>query len=166
MPAKKKYTPKQLREAVEEYFASISATKPVKELVDSGRTNKSGMPVMEYRDATDDSGNVIYCRKFFVPPSIEGLCVFLGVTRQTLHNWRCDEKLGEKYSEILDKVRLLIEAYLHSQLDERPKVAGIIFDLQCNYGWGSEKNDPDAGRTEVSYIPLDNGSGATGDYDG
>lgn len=165
MPREKKYTPKQLREAINAYFKSITYTQSAQKLVDTGRVNKNGMPVLKYEDCVNDLGEVIQERIYAVPPSIEGLCIHLGVSRQTLHNWRSDAKSGEKYSDIIDAAKLRIEAYLHEALNKRSKVAGIIFDLQCNYGWGADKKDSGAERCEVSFIPLPDGTGGSGDYD-
>ena len=155
LPAKKKYTPKQLRVAIEEYFESITYIQPVQKLTDTGRVNSKGMPVMKYENVINERGEVIMERVYAVPPSVEGLCLCLGISRQTLHNWRNDTELGEKYIEVIDAAKLRIEAYLHGELNRRPKVAGIIFDLQCNYGWGGEKNDSGARKIEVSYVPLE-----------
>lgn len=152
MPRGKKYTPARLRGAVKKYFESITYSEPVKVLYDTGRVNKQGMPVMAYRDAVNDRGEVIMQRVFAVPPSIEGLCLFLKISRQTLHNYRSDAQLGAEYSEIIDAAKLTIEAYLHRKLNEGGRVAGIIFDLECNFGWGREKTD--GGKLDIEFTNI------------
>lgn len=145
MARKKIYTEKSFFNTCENYFKSISALRPVQELYDTGRTNKKGLPVMAYRDVIKDSGKEagkpLMQRVYFVPPSMLGLYLYLGVSKQTASNYR---KQGGLYEEALEAAELKVEEYKARALSEgikRPQ--GIIFDLQCNHGWraAEEKNE-------------------------
>lgn len=148
MPRHKKYNPKQLRAAVNDYFASISYMEKAQRLVATGETNRSGMPVMAYEDIKNVRGEYVYYREYAYPPTMEGLCRHLGITRQALNKYKADEKNGRKYADIIESARMVIEEYLHVKLNTKDKgQAGIQFDLQCNHGWRTEavENEKDSG---------------------
>ena len=69
----KKYTKKSLKEAVERYFRSISRTIPAKDL--AGHVIRN------------DDGEDIMVTEYVVPPSISGLCLYLGIDRSTWQNY-------------------------------------------------------------------------------
>ena len=155
MARKKIYTEKSFFNTCENYFKSISALRPVQELYDTGRTNKKGLPVMAYRDVIKDSGKEagkpLMQRVYFVPPSMLGLYLYLGVSKQTASNYR---KQGGLYEEALEAAELKVEEYKARALNEgikRPQ--GIIFDLQCNHGWTAEKKDSSGEGGGVIVLP-------------
>lgn len=112
----KKYTKKGLEKAVEEYFSSIS------------------------RDADSEAWAVEYKR----PPTVSGLCLYLGIDRSTWQNY-ADRELHPEFQEITAYARMRMEAYLEEQLLTREKnVQGLIFNLQNNYGW-REKREVELG---------------------
>ena len=113
-----------LKKEIEKYFNSISCNVPV---------TIEGAPVC------NDDGEKIYKRQYFVPPSVSGLCVHLGIDRSTWNNY-CDLKLHPEFAEVCNQTRGLIEAYLEEQLIMREKnVQGIMFNLQHNYDWKDKK---------------------------
>lgn len=157
MGRKKKYTAKAFREKVNEYFDSISFTRPVRILYDTGRTNSKGFPVMAYKDAVNDQGKLITERVYTQAPSMRSLCLYLDISKQTLSNY---EGEGEAFAEVISWARLRVEEYLQLQLNagiKRPQ--GIIFDLQCNHGWRADK-EPERGHATI-YIE---GAGESAEY--
>jgi len=132
MPAgrPKKYTKKSLQQAVDGYFASISRT------VDA--LDGRGKPMC------NDAGEAIRVTEYVRPPSVGGLCLFLGIDRSTWQNY-ADRKLHPELAEITAYARVRMEAYLEEQLLTREKnVQGLIFNLQNNYGW-REKREVELG---------------------
>lgn len=112
----KKYTKKGLEKAVEGYFASIS------------------------KDADGEAWAAEYKR----PPTVGGLCLYLGIDRSTWQNY-ADGRLHPELQEITAYARMRMEAYLEEQLLTREKnVQGLIFNLQNNYGW-REKREVELG---------------------
>lgn len=112
----KKYTKKGLEKAVEKYFSSIS------------------------RDADGEAWAAEYKR----PPTVSGLCLYLGVDRSTWQNY-ADRELHPEFQEITAYAKMRMEAYLEEQLLTREKnVQGLIFNLQNNYGW-REKREVELG---------------------
>lgn len=126
----KKYTKTGLQKAVDGYFASISRTVRVRD--------EDGVPVC------NDAGEDIRVTEYVRPPSVGGLCLFLGIDRSTWQNY-CDRKLHPELAEITAQARVRMEAYLEEQLLTREKnVQGLIFNLQNNYGW-REKREVELG---------------------
>lgn len=113
----KKYTKKSLQTAVDGYFASIS------------------------RNGDGNAWTAEYKR----PPTVSGLCLYLGIDRSTWQNY-ADRKLHPEFAEITAYARMRMEAYLEEQLLTREKnVQGLIFNLQNNYGW-REKREVELGQ--------------------
>ena len=129
----KKYTKKSLREAIERYFRSISRTVPAKD--DTGGTIRN------------DDGEDIRVVQFVIPPSITGLCLYLGIDRSTWQNY-CDGEEHPEFRSVTALTRQRIEAYLEQELLTREKgVQGIIFNLQNNYGWKQKQELELGGKT-------------------
>ena len=152
MGRKKNYTENSFQKACAKYFNSISAERPVQELYDTGRTNKSGYPVMAYRDVMMPDGKTpMKQRVYFVPPSMLALYLYLGITKQTASNYR---KEGGLYEKALTEAELRVEEYKARALNEgvkRPQ--GIIFDLQCNHGWRADKKTDEGSGGGVIVLP-------------
>ena len=127
----KKYTKKGLREAIERYFRSISRTIPA-------RDDTGGI----IRNDDDEEIKVV---QFVVPPSVTGMCLYLGIDRSTWQNY-ADAALHPELAGICQGARTRIEAYLEQELLTREKgVQGIIFNLQNNYGW-KQKQEVELGK--------------------
>lgn len=125
----KKYTKKTLEEAIDLYFRSISGLREAR--------NGIGAPIL------DDDGEPIMVRVYAVPPTVSGLCLYLGIDRSTWQNY-LNREANPDMAGVAEYARARIEAYLEEQLLVREKsVQGIIFNLQNNYGW---KN-----KTEVEF---------------
>ncbi len=121
MARPKKYTRKTFEEAVERYFRSISGMREAR--------NGIGQPLL------NDEGEPIMARVYAVPPTISGLCLFLGIDRSTWQNY-CNAEEEPEMARVAAQARARMEAYLEEQLLTREKsVQGIIFNLQNNYGW-------------------------------
>lgn len=126
----KKYTKKGLEKAVDGYFASIS--RKVRALDEDGEA------------VYNDAGDSIWVTEYVRPPTVGGLCLYLGIDRSTWQNY-ADRKLHPELAEITAYARVRMEAYLEEQLLTREKnVQGLIFNLQNNYGW-REKREVELG---------------------
>ena len=134
MARPKKYTKKSLREAVERYFDSISRDVALTEKRPTDRRDSSGHVIYEVVPVTNKLGQQATVEEFVVPPTVGGLCEFLGIHRSTWAEW-CD---GDKYPEFSDttmRARGRMRAWCESQLLIRKDVKGIIFNLQNNYDY-------------------------------
>lgn len=144
MPAQKKYkTAAALRRAVERYFASISRFEQLTEQVPVEFDEQGVASRFETRPVENADGEYMSVRRYLIPPTVAGMCLYLGVTRQTLDNYAKDPA----YREVLEEARMLREMNLNERLLTEPHVRGIEFDLKNNYGW-TDKQQIDA-RTEV-----------------
>lgn len=136
---------KALREAVNGYFNSISYTQVMM---------RGDEPVL------NDSGEPIKFLVYVRPPTVSGLCIYLGIDRSTWNNY-CDGELHPEFSDITSGARLIMEAYLEEQLVVREKsTQGIQFNLENNFGW-KKKREVDLGTetrasmTKMSAMTMD-----------
>ena len=126
----KKYTRKGLEKAVEGYFASIS--RKVRVLDEDGEA------------VYNDIGESIWVTEYIRPPTVSGLCLYLGIDRSTWQNY-ADRRLHPELQEITAYAKMRMETYLEEQLLTREKnVQGLVFNLQNNYGW-REKREVELG---------------------
>ena len=138
-------TSKALRTAAEEYFDSISRTVEVTEMVPTGEMDSKGHAVLEPKKVMNDRGEVIRTREFLVPPTVVGLCLYLGVHRATWARW-CDHQEHPELEEATEWVSAVLRAWNEEQLLTRGDkgVKGIMFNLQNNYGY-AQKVEVEAG---------------------
>lgn len=137
--AKKKYTQKAFTEAVEKYFRSISFVRTVHNEDGSLIYNADGEPI-QYID-------------FAIPPSITDLCIRLGICKDTFESYMRDER----YADICQRAKMLIENWLVRQLNTREKsVDGIKFNLTYNFGWTGEKREVELGEATRDAVSAAN----------
>lgn len=136
----KKYTSnKQLRQAVEGYFKSISKVQVVKELVNTGKKDSWGHFIMELQPVTTDSGQPVFERVFHIPPTRGDLCTYLQISRDTWTRY-CDAVENPQFAETTEWAEDQLRNWRDKELLKRSgrDVKGVIHDLAINYG-ASEK---------------------------
>ena len=124
---------KVLREAVEAYFESISYRVPAVVSTPTGEVDDKGRVVWATKMLTehmDGSGKPKTLVRYLEPPTLESLCLFLGISRSTWSQYSQDEKLGPVLAWAKDRVRADLVGRLYGK-----HVAGIIFNLQNNFGY-------------------------------
>lgn len=136
MARPRKYSKKELAEAVERYFDSISRMVTVMERVETDRRDDKGHVIYERRPVLNKLGQEAQVEEFIEPPTIGGLCQFLGIHRSTWADY-CDK---EEFSDTTTRAGGRIRAYLEQQLLTRKDVKGIIFDLQNNHGYSEKRH--------------------------
>lgn len=137
-------TPAALSRAVEAYFLSITREAKLTEWVDTGERTPRGKPVLAERDVLGADGQPVYRTVYTSPPTVTGLCLALGISRDTWENYAGDAAYSG-YADVCRAAKLRLEAYLEEELLSREKgVQGIIFNLQNNYGW-REKREVELG---------------------
>jgi len=111
-------TVEEMSDKIDDYFNSITTTKD--------KLDEAGNP--EY----DNAGNEIRIVEYFIPPSILGMCLYLGIDRDTLNEvyYKKEEFVGT-----IKRAKAKVEQYLADQLNRTTQVAGIIFNLKNNFGW-------------------------------
>ncbi len=143
-------TNKALRDAVEKYFNSISRTAPVTEKVPTGELDERGHMIFETQPVMNDLGEIMLRKEYVIPPTVSGLCEYLGIHRSTWANY-CDQEKHPEFFDTTTRARGRMRAYLEEQLLTRKDVRGIIFDLQNNYGY-SEKREVELGTRATAAI--------------
>jgi len=153
----RKYTARTLKKAVQEYFDSITREVEVTEKVDSGERDSKGHIIYVPAPVLNKLGKPAIITEYIVPPTVGGLCEFLGIHRSTWAEY-CDETLHPEFSDTTTRTRGRMRDWREEQLLVRKDVKGIIFDLQNNYGY-SEKREIEfgerAGRTmTAAAVPI------------
>lgn len=161
----KKYeTPGKLRKAIDVYWRSISYEKPVVVATPTGEVDENGRIKYTSRmlmaDETgavsmDGIGRPITETAFLKPPSVAGLCLHLGISKETWSTYKEDEKLGPVCQEFL----LRYEDYLLERVEgEKAKsVQGIIFNLKNNFDY-REKVETEQKHDATVHVELDEGA--------
>ena len=130
---------KALIDAVIAYFDSISYTEVMM---------RDGEPVLS------DGGRPIKFRVYVRPPTVGGLCIYLGIDRSSWNNY-CDKELHPEFEDITNYARTLMESYLEEQLVLREKsTQGIQFNLENNFGWKKKKEVEIGAETRASMDKM------------
>lgn len=122
-----------LKQRIDDYFNSITINKPRVQYVTIGyEDDEKKIPIVEERPVLNNSGEQVIDTVYFENPSVIGMCLFLGLHKETL---RLYEK-EEKYFATIKSAKHKIEKYLESELFRgQGQVTGIIFNLKNNFGW-------------------------------
>jgi len=110
--------PKTMSDRIDKYFNSISYQEKAKD--DAGEL------------LYDSDGELIYRTVFVSPPSVIGMCLFLGIDKDTLRTVYLSK---EDFQASIKRAKSRIEQYLADSLNRTTQVAGIIFNLKNNFGW-------------------------------
>lgn len=141
--APRKYkSARTLEKAVQNYWKSISFEKPVIISTPTGEVDERGnvkfvtkMLTMgeDGRVRVDGLGKPRTVVEYIEEPSAAGLCLFLGISKDTWARYAESEDLGP----ICAKFKLRMESHLLSKLDGNSvkNVQGVIFNLKNNYGY-------------------------------
>lgn len=132
----KKYTAAALNKAVKRYFAGISRYVPVMESYDTGKKDNMGHIVYAEREVINQLGERVLKLNYLTPPSLGGLCLYLGISRETWSEYSRDRETAAtcRYA------RELIQLWNEEELLTRKDVKGIIFNLQNNFGYTDKKD--------------------------
>ena len=87
-----------------------------------------------------------YCDELPRPYTVLSLCIYLGITRETLLQYA---KL-EAYSDTITCAKLKIEAYAEDCLYTAKNPTGIIFNLKNNWKWHDKQEIENSGSLDVS----------------
>lgn len=150
MARPKKYTKKTLSDGVERYFLSITRTVPVTEKRETGRLDSRGHMIYEQVPVVNNLGQEATVTEYIVPPTVGGLCAFLGIHRSTWAGY-CDPAQHPEFSDTATRARGRMRAWREEQLLLRKDVKGIIFDLQNNYGY-SERRQVELGENASKAV--------------
>ena len=123
----KKYTGRSLLEAVDGYFSSISRTVEATERVETGAKTFVEQPILS------DSGEPIRYREYVVPPTLWGLCEYLGITPKTWAGY-CDRTKHPEMQDAVLRAGGLMQEWKEQALLTRKDVRGIIYHIQNNMG--------------------------------
>lgn len=126
MGRKKKHTAASLKRGVAAYWKKISYDRAV---VIEELGEEDGKVIEKSVIARDKDGNTITRRHWLQTPSLAGLCLHLGISRDTWSEYGRDPEMGP----IVQEARLVVEDYWSNELGNDSK--GARFALEANMGW-------------------------------
>lgn len=157
----KKYkSARALERGIERYFDSISYEEPVfvrgEPMTKWDEKQQANVPLL------DDYGHKIYEEKplllkdgtrasrtiWIATPSIEAMCLYLGISTTT---WASYEK-NEEFLGATSRARGRILAYLQERLDSGKGTNGAKFRLSCMHGWSEGEKEQ---HTEPVKVIID-----------
>lgn len=138
MARRRKYSKKALRDAVQAYFDSITRVVEIKERVDSGKRDSYGHIIWDLVPVKNKLDEVAKMTEYLVPPTISGLCLYLGIVSSTWSRWSDKDQYPE-YREIVEEVREKLLAWRMEQVVTRKDVRGLIWDMEVNHGCGKKE---------------------------
>lgn len=122
----------ELEKAIQYYFDSITKTELAFNTIVSGyEDEEKKKPIYEKVPVLNNAGEQVTNTTYFEIPSITGLCLHIGTTRET---WKQYESL-KGFSDSIKRAKTWIEKYNVEQLYRRDQVTGIIFNLKNNFDW-------------------------------
>ena len=123
----KKYTGRSLMEGVDAYFASISRTVEATERIETGAKTFVEQPILS------DAGEPIRYREYVVPPTLWGLCEYLGITPKIWNSY-CDRLKHPEMQDAVLRADGLMREWKEQALLTRKDVRGIIYHIQNDLG--------------------------------
>ena len=114
-------------EGVDAYFASISRTVEATERIETGAKTFVEQPILS------DAGEPIRYREYVVPPTVWGLCEYLGITPKTWNSY-CDRLKHPEMQDAVLRADGLMREWKEQALLTRKDVRGIIYHIQNNMG--------------------------------
>lgn len=147
-----------LRKAIDAYFRAITYEQTLMEVYDTGERTNKGKPIMAERELCDMDGKPIRVVRYAVAPTRQGICLALGISKDTWENYRDPTQDGTYpgFCAVCAEAELRIEAYLAEQVTQRTgNVNGLMFNLQNNYGWKEKKDVTVHGSVEDYLAGLD-----------
>ena len=132
-------TAEALAEAVDAYFSSISYQEPAVVATPTGEVDAKGRVIWATKMLTEPPerpggiGKPVTVVKWLVQPGVAGLCLHLGISRDT---WaRYAKKTA--FREICEGARLRCEQYWAGRLDSK-NANGAKFALANCFGWSGD----------------------------
>ncbi len=157
-------TAKALQQGVDAYWNSISYEMPVVISTPTGEVGENGdikyatkMLTMNEDGSInlDGTGKPKTVTEFLAPPSVAGLCVFLGISKDTWAEYAKDAKTAP----VCARFKLRLEGYLVARLegDKGKSVQGVIFNLKNNFGWADKVEHSGDGSLRIAMAPETGG---------
>lgn len=134
------YTPEKWRDAVYNYYRSITYEEPLYKLIETGHFNAKGKPLYEREPLMiERDGKTVQATKtsFTEPPTAQKLCLALGIHKDTFTNYQNKEE----YKPVCDWWMQICEAYDTDLLHTKEgNVQGVLAVLKNVFGW-TDKTD-------------------------
>jgi len=126
----------------------------------TGAYDDYGHEVYELLPDLNRLGQPVSLTRYMVPPTVGGLCEYLGIHRSTWADY-CNVKLHPGFADATQLARGRMQTYREEELltREGKNVRGVIFDLQANYGF-SPRRELEFGPTAGRFLSARAASGA------
>lgn len=145
-----------LKRAVDAYFASISYQEPAVVATPTGEVDESGRVIWKTKLLTEPPerpggiGKPKTVTKWLSKPGLAGLCLSLGISRDTW--WRYAKKTA--FREVCEAARLRMEECWYNRLEGKD-ANGAKFVLENCFGWsGDWRERQEAGSGQEDSLAL------------
>jgi hypothetical protein len=145
----RKFTARGFEKACEAYFDSICyqtermRAVPVRDEEGFPELDDFGHQKFQYKPIITAAGKPAFETVWTEPPSLTGLCLYLGIDRATFSRYGTYDpehpEESERFCNTVTRARGRVEAYLESRLEDKSAARGAIFNLQQNFGWKERK---------------------------
>lgn len=161
--APRKYkTARSLEKAVENYWKSISYEMPAIISTPTGEVDEKGNVKYVTKMLTVDEEGCIRLDgigkpktvvEYLEEPSVAGLCLHLGIVKDTWESYAKTDDLGP----VCERFKLRHENYLAGKLDGNKvkNVQGVMFNLKNNFGWADKVETKNNNDTTVHFKLAD-----------
>ena len=157
-------TAKQLRAAVERYFAAITYERDTiihrRELTEDEKGNPIVKEIPEI--LLDKQGEPVKEIVYLEEPSVAGLRLYLGISKSLWASYADNEEMAPVVALVRDRM----EARLEELLTTRNSVQGVVFNLKNNYGWKDkqEVTQTNVGMSLEEYLERMDQSGSKQEF--
>lgn len=119
----------ELRRAVDGYFSSISRTVDAVEHRETGEKDAAGRKMTKDLPILSDAGEQIRYREYVVPPTLWGLCEYLGISLETWQAY-CDGSRYPAYQAAAARAAGHFREWNERELLTRKDVRGVIYHME------------------------------------
>jgi hypothetical protein len=139
----------ELDKAIQYYFNSITKSSLAFDTIINGyEDEEKKKPIYEQIPRLNNANEQIERMEYLEIPSITGLCLSVGLTRET---WSQYSK-QKAFSDSIKRAKATIEKYNIEQLYV-PKIAtGVIFNLKNNFEWRDQQDLNHSGSLSVQIV--------------
>jgi hypothetical protein len=126
-------TPEEMADRIDNYFNSITITKPCWNNVIIGyEDEEKRVPIYKQEPILNNNGEQITKDTYFEHPSVIALAHYLEMDRRSLLNYEKDPLFFPTIKKAKEKIELYLEYELYRG---QGQVAGIVFNLKNNFDW-------------------------------
>ena len=140
-------TVEEMKSRIQYYFDSI--TRDTLKVIKKNIGTEDEPEYIEEPYLNNAGEQVIYT-EFIKQPSVIGMCLFLGIHRDTL----CEYEKREDYTDTIREAKQIIVSQKLEMLPLMKNPRGLMFDLSANYGMHEKVKQELSGEVSMPIIKF------------